>query len=158
MLCSCDFIDLDDRVRLMTGKTPRELYLESPADFQTAEAAALANTLSSIEGLSVIAAGGGLADNQPALDTLGDTCLKVHLEVPAETAWKRIFDPASPELPPFLQTSDPEKTHRALHERRAAAYRQMADLTIPADGKSPQEIAGEIFRLCGLKSRLSPVS
>ena len=75
----------------------------------------------------------------------------MYLEVSVETAWGRILRAAEKDgLPPFLDTSDPEAAHRALHERRAAAYREWAPFTITGDGKSPEEIAGE---LCALLRR-----
>jgi shikimate kinase len=36
------------------------------------------------------------------------------------------------------------RAHRELHERRAPAYRKLADLVIQAEGKSPQALAVEI--------------
>ena len=67
----------------------------------------------------------------------------VYLDISTEDAWDRIV--AGGELPPFLRTENPRETHRALHERRAAAYLQIANIVIETKGKSPQERAAEIF-------------
>jgi shikimate kinase len=103
------------------------------------------------EKLVILAAGGGIIDNEDALTLLKKygTALIVYLEVLTETAWERIRAAAekSGELPPFLNTNNPKETHRALHQRRAAAYKKLADITIYAEKKSPKDIAGKIYAL-----------
>jgi shikimate kinase len=146
-LLSCGFVDLDELIAQKSGKSPRALYNEGPEIFRKAEARALAALLESeMTGTSsflVIASGGGLVDNPDALSVMGRFPItSVFLDVSAKAAWERIR--AEGELPPFLRTEDPEGTHRTLHERRAAAYRQLASLAIKADGKSPLEIAREV--------------
>jgi len=146
-LLSCGFVDLDELIAQRSGKSPRALYGEGPEIFRKAEAGALAALLESGEaGTSsalVIASGGGLIDNPDALSIMGRYQIAtVFLDVSAKVAWDRIR--AEGELPPFLRTENPEETHRTLHERRTAAYRQFASLVLKADGKSPPEIAHEI--------------
>ena len=92
----------------------------------------------------VIATGGGIIDNCEALSILKKSgAVMVYLDISAEDAWDRIA--AGGELPPFLRTENPRETHRVLHERRAAAYLQIANIVIKTEGKSPQERATEIF-------------
>jgi shikimate kinase len=170
------FIDLDELVEDRTGKKPRALYREGPEIFRQAEAEALRSLFDgedqgrSRPGLSgapdsdrgrairIVATGGGLADNGAAMDLLRDPLLKksgrlltVYLEVSAETAWERIEAAAEKtgELPPFLKTENPRETHRQLHRRREAIYREIADLSLKA-GKTPEETAALII------SRLAP--
>ena len=158
-LLSGGFVDLDEYITQRSGKSPRALYIEGPEVFRKAEAEALAalfesslleaplleaKTAQSSRSL-IIASGGGLIDNSDALPLLKNNtaAISVFLDIPAQAAWERIKKAG--ELPPFLKTENPEETHRSLHERRAAAYRQCASLVIEADGKSPQEIAQEIM-------------
>jgi len=146
-LLSCGFVDLDELIAQKSGQTPRALYGEGPEIFRKAEAGALAALFESeMAGPSsslVIAAGGGLVDNPDALSVMRRfQAAAVFLDVSVQVAWTRIK--AEGELPPFLKTENPEETHRALHERRSAAYRRLASLTIKADGKSTEEIAREI--------------
>jgi len=146
LVCSCEFVDLDELVRERTGKSARQLFIEGQAVFQKAEAEAMAALAGSDggEGRRVIAAGGGIIDNAEAVALLKKTDAKiVYLDISAESAWNRIA--VREELPLFLQTENPKETHRALHERRGAAYLQLADIVIDAEGKTPEEIAGEIF-------------
>ena len=66
-LLTCEFIDLDELVQRRTGKSPRQLFTESPETFRNAEAAALAEILGGREECGtcrVIATGGGIIDNQ----------------------------------------------------------------------------------------------
>jgi shikimate kinase len=167
------FIDLDELVEERTGKSPRALYREGPEIFRKAEAEALRNIfdrtgdrdenrpgLSGVPGdkrgagLLVLAAGGGLADNGEAMDLLKSSApgrsgriFTVYIEVSPETAWERIEAAVEKggELPPFLKTENPRETHRRLHQRRGAIYREIADLTVRA-GETPEETAAFILR------------
>lgn len=141
-------VDLDDIVERQTGIKVRALFKEGPEIFREAEARALAS-LAEIQnqGLRIIAAGGGLVDNPEAMALLGRhrEIIIVYLDVSPETAWQRILQTTSGgELPPFLNTETPRETHCALHKRRAEAYKALARLTISAENKSSEEIAGEI--------------
>ena len=145
-LISGSFIDLDEKITEITGSTPRELYKAGPAVFQKAEAEALsALIMTGGKKKRVIATGGGIIDNPEAaalLAALKNSGAKiVYLDIPAAAAWERI---SSKELPPFLQTDNPQETHRVLHNRRAAEYRKIADIVINTEGKSPQNIAETI--------------
>ena len=149
--------DLDDCIEKETGRTPRELYTESEELFKKAEEKALVSLLQLKEGddVRIIAAGGGLVDNSKALARLSAPLMQkaevfiVFLELSAETAWQRIVH-SDLGLPPFVNTENPKETHKALHERRADVYKALAHLTIAAENKSPEEIAGEIARFLQL--------
>ena len=144
------FIDLDDLVTEQNGKPPRELFVMGPEVFQKAEAQALASLIQN-EGSLIVAAGGGLIDNSEAVALLSlpeapsKTIITVYLDVSAKTAWQRIANDAeSGGLSPFLNTDDPRETHLALHNRRAEAYKTIADIIILAEDKSPSDLALEI--------------
>ena len=94
----------------------------------------------------IIAAGGGLIDNGAALECLKINDITViYLEVSADTAWRRI-ETAPGGLPPFLDTASPRETHRALHERRAAACRATAQIIIDSETLTPEETAAAIIQ------------
>jgi shikimate kinase len=167
-LLGAEFVDLDEVVERQTGKSPRSLFKEGPETFRRAEARALASLLPAASpsasspgaagpgrgggAVRVVAAGGGLIDNAGALELLlrpefsGKDAAIVYLEVPADTAWERISGAAreTGEWPAFLNVENPRETNSALHERRGAAYREIASLTVNAEGKSPQAIGREI--------------
>jgi len=142
-LISGSFIDLDEKITQNTGKTPRELYKESPVVFQKAEAEALSAIIETYgKKKRVITMGGGIIDNPEAIALLSlfkkSGAEIVYLDISAAAAWERI---SNKELPPFLQTDNPQETHRVLHKRRASAYRKLADIVVNAERKSPQNIA-----------------
>jgi O-acetyl-ADP-ribose deacetylase (regulator of RNase III)/shikimate kinase len=147
------FTDLDEVIKAQTGTSPRELYKKGAPIFQAAELKAL-ESLPAGDGeaeqmpVRVVAAGGGIIDNPAAMDYLGraEGILLVYLEVSPETAWNRIRSAAEKtgEMPPFLMTENPREIHRALHERRAGAYRKAADIIILAEQKTPEETARDI--------------
>jgi len=158
-LAHTTLFDLDDLIRKRTGKSPRELYLESPEHFRTEEAAAARQLAQQAEenkpGTFIIAAGGGLSDNPEALETLSVVGRLVYLEVSAETAWNRIAISAAKngELPPFLRSENPQETHRVLHEKRALAYSARADIRVDAGTGRPKEIASRLFYELKLDNR-----
>ena len=146
-LCRCEFIDLDELVTRQTGKSPRALYQEGSDLFRKAEFEALASLMRQSSTPRIVAAGGGLIDNEAAMRLVdSNDVVVVYLAVSAATAWDRIR--AEKSLPPFLNTETPEATHRALHERRAAAYRAFVERKhgweIQAEDKSSRAIAEEI--------------
>ncbi|MDR0569593.1 MAG: AAA family ATPase [Spirochaetaceae bacterium] len=146
------FADLDETVERRTGKSPRELYKEGPEQFRLAEARALAGLADEPDGSGpcIIAAGGGIIDNEAAVTLLkARRICTVYLEVSPETAWRRIR--AAGPLPPFLDTPCPRETHADLHRRRSEAYKKLACITVVAEGKSPAETAQEIAEKIGLK-------
>jgi shikimate kinase len=158
-LLGCEAVDLDELVEAHSGKTPRVLYTEDPEIFKKAEAKALASLLRPPEGKNsseqnclIVSAGGGLIDNDEAMELFSATqcreTIPVYLEVSAKTAWQRILETAKNEgLPPFLNTENPRETQRAMHDRRAKAYKAIAKITVFAENKSPEEIAREIAAL-----------
>jgi len=142
-------VDLDETMEAQTGKTPRELFVLGQDIFKKAEAQALASALQPSEQKRlIIAAGGGIIDNGEAMALLAKSrstlceIITVYLDISAETAWQRIS--AEGELPPFLNTANPREVHLTLHNRRAEAYKAMANVTVSAENKSPEEIAREI--------------
>lgn len=104
--------------------------------------------------IRIIAAGGGIIDNPKAMALLKGPGgpLLIYPEVSAETAWDRICLSVrtGKGLPPFLDTDTPRDTHRRLHDRRAAAYKACAHLTIAAGEKTPEAIGREIVSLLGM--------
>ncbi|MDR0784941.1 MAG: shikimate kinase [Treponema sp.] len=137
------FVDTDNLIAENAGKSPRELYREGVGVFKTAEVRSLKQALE--HDAVIVATGGGLVDNSEAVALLraARRARLVYLDVKAEAAWERIS--GGGELPPFLNTATPQETHRALHERRAAAYRRLADQTVTADLKTVEEIVHHIL-------------
>jgi shikimate kinase len=142
------FADLDDVMYAQTKKYPGEILAQGLDVFQDVELETLKAALEVKSPVVVIAAGGGISENKKAIELLKNTdIITVYLEVTASTAWERI---KCKPLPKFLQTENPEKTHREIHERRAELCRNIADIVIHAEGKTPDIIKLEILvvQLC----------
>jgi shikimate kinase len=154
-LFNADFLDLDSSIEEKTGKSPRSLYKEGAEVFRKAEFETLREIFDSCSRTIptiVLATGGGVVDNIDAVVQLQQNTLIINLEVSAKTAWKRIVETSrhSGELPPFLQTENPEETHRELHERRSAAYKKLAAYSVNAEETNIEMIAQEIKNLISM--------
>jgi shikimate kinase len=146
------FIDLDGAIEGRYGKSARALYQEGPELYRKAEVQTLEALLGEYnEKTAVLAVGGGITDNEAALELIhkNEKIVPVFLEISPDTAWARIACDAEKtgELPPFLKTADPRRTHRELHERRAADCGNIARFRVNGEGKSPEEIAAAILLL-----------
>ena len=88
------FYDTDDVIQEMTGLSPRELYSsKGPCAFMLAEEEACKKIITTIQGKpSVIATGGGICDNAPALNELQTIGNFVFLKLNMEYSIKRIED------------------------------------------------------------------
>jgi shikimate kinase len=159
-------VDLDELIMLKNGKSPRELFIESPESFKEAEAFALASLLKPEEtecppaaspvkrqSSFIIATGGGLIENSQAMALLSAAAsstrkiITVYLEISAESAWQRITETAAGgKLPPFLNKENPKESHFALHQRRAEACKAAADIIVSSENKNPEDIAMEIAK------------
>lgn len=119
-------------------RTVRDIFLEDGAErFRQLEAAACALVDGSEEPL-VVATGGGICDNEAALESLrGGT--KVYLVDAFDALARRVMRGG---IPAFLHTSDPAVARarfREIYDRRSAAYERIADLTIDLTGRSLEE-------------------
>jgi shikimate kinase len=165
------FIDVDKFIEERERCSVRDLYRQGKAVFQAVEAYAVSLIIAEAKAAktaTIVAAGGGLIDNETALKALAedDSAVFVYLDVSAGTAWGRIEQAAlkGGGLPAFLDTENPRETHAILHQRRAAAYRKQADIVVDAEGNTPWQIATQIAgqldaaqRKSGIVSTSSPL-
>jgi shikimate kinase len=143
------FLDLDNCIEDDTGKSPRTLYKEGAEYFRRAELTSLQAILEKFDddaSAIVLATGGGIIDNEEAAALLKEKTFVINLEVSTETAWQRIAETSriSGELPPFLQSGNPQETHRALHERRSSAYKKLAAHNVNANDANIEMIILQI--------------
>ena len=141
------FIDLDDAVRELEGRGPRELIDEEGEEyFREAETLALRHVLERGEA-RVVATGGGawtLARNRALVAEHG--CLSVWLDAPFDLCLRRIEAEGARDARPFAR--DAERARR-LYVERLAAYQQ-ADLRVSvAPGAGAEELAAEIAAALG---------
>ena len=172
----CPFVDIDTVITEMTGKTPRELYNENgPAGFMEAEENACIQTAQKYKNTAVvIATGGGICENAPALDFVRRLLVEPALEelrqlgefvfinVEENIAAGRILKKAEQNedgtwknLPAYIAKENPKteaeirKLFHTFYEKRTETYKQIADITIDTKDKTKQENARFIAETLG---------
>jgi shikimate kinase len=144
------FVDLDDAVRELEGRGPRELIDEEGEEyFRESETRALRRVLE--EGAArVVATGGGawaLACNRSLIAEHG--CLSVWLDAPFDLCLRRIDGEGDRDSRPNAR--DTGRASR-LYEERLPAYR-LADLRAPVTPQSSvEELAAEIAAALGAEA------
>lgn len=136
-------VDSDAAIEATTGRTVRQIFeADGEPAFRALETAALLDALAQTEPLVIAAAGGVVlaAENRAALK-------RAH----ARVVWLAA-DPSSlvervragghrPAL-----DGDPAGMLRTMHEVREPMYREVADLIISVDGRSPGEVVEAVLR------------
>lgn len=170
-----DFYDTDDLIFEQTGMDARAIYKSQGKDsFMAAELKAceyLRDTLqaegsqgqnAAAEKSAVIATGGGICQNEPAIAILKKLGTIVYLEVPEITAAGRIVrearflpDGTIQNLPAYIANKNPadQKEVRAIfhdfYTERTKKYRTLADASVQAQG-SRSENTKKILSALGL--------
>lgn len=160
---SVPFFDTDDVVFEMTGKTPRQIYIELGNEgFQEAEEKACSFLLekinSSAEKNAVIATGGGICGNKKALDVLKKIGTFVFLKTPERIASFRVLreisvaqDGTLLNVPAFIAKKNPRSVADAkkiFHDffiERECIYEQLADVVIDMSSSSKEANAAKII-------------
>lgn len=149
------FIDSDDEIAQLSGKTPRELWdiggAELMMEWETKACESVFTRYAPGAGNEqcVLATGGGIADNSAACTILARTGTTVYLDTAFALLYERVRESARRDgrLPPFLQGPDPEGAFRELFSRRSAIYATIAEVTVETGRLPPTEIATAIMGL-----------
>lgn len=150
------FLDTDDCIRDLSGKTPRELWNTAGAPLVMHwEKEACANILKTYpcdnpdNAYCVLATGGGIADNEEACALLARTGILLYLETKPEILFERIQKSAQRDgcLPPFLEGGDPQTLFNELFSRRTPIYAKIAQVSVETGRSSPQQISQKILDL-----------
>jgi len=144
------------RTKCCRGSIPfREIYKkEGEKRFRDLEALALKRVLQGVSKKTnqaetgkqvhlVIASGGGLGDNPEALKAAEKVDYRIYIDTPSEVLYQRVLRGG---LPAYLPKEKPYETFQAILRRRHRAYREIANLTIKGNEKTPSEITDEILQ------------
>ena len=162
-----DFYDTDDLIFEQTGMDARALYKSQGKDaFIAAELRAcefLRDKLSGKGTQAVIATGGGICQNDPAMQILKALGLIVYLEIDEKSAADRIIrearflpDGRIENLPAYIAAKNPsdEAQARAIfHDfylERTQKYKSLADVSVKMQG-SRDENTKKILSALGLE-------
>lgn len=159
--------DTDDLIYGQTGMDARTIYKSQGKDaFMQEELKAcefLRETLSGNGTQAVIATGGGICQNEPAIAILKKLGTIVYLEVPEITAAGRIVreacflpDGTIENLPAYIANKNPadQKEVRAIfhdfYEERTQKYKSLADVSVKMQG-SRDENTKKILSALGME-------
>ena len=138
------FVDVDERIESAAGCPIRDLFArEGEPAFREREKAALREILS-VEG-SVIATGGGAFADGENRALLRSYAPVVYLEAAVETLLERLAGDLGR---PLLRGGEREEVVRELLSRREPGYRT-ADVTVRTDGRTVEEVAGQVAEWIG---------
>lgn len=130
-------VDLDRLLEQRFGRPVAQVFLEDgEPEFRRAEAELLAEVL--VGPPAVIATGGGAVLDPESRRRLADAAFVVWLSAPIDLLVRRLSDVA--ERRPLL-VDDPATALRAMAAERDALYREVADLVVDVEHRSPEEIA-----------------
>jgi shikimate kinase len=130
--------DTDDDIEASAGRRIGDIFIDDGEEhFRALEATAVAVALEEHDG--VLAVGGGAILDERTRAML-DTAQVVFLDVGITDAAKRIgFNRDRP-----LLLGNPRAQWIRLMEARRPLYEQIATYTVTTDGKSPDDVAGEV--------------
>jgi shikimate kinase len=134
------FVDLDARIESDTTKSIKDIFATAgEAAFRDLEAATATVVLDAMP--LVLALGGGAVIN-PALREVIASHVVVWLQIDAASAARRTGD--AKHRP--LLVGDPVKRLQMLHKERTQLYRQVADITVPTEHRSPAVVTDLIVK------------
>ncbi len=141
------FIDIDRILEDLEGLSVAEIFARrGEAYFREREGRLFRQIC---EGSSqIIACGGGTTIDQQNRDCLAARCVAVWLRASAGEILQRIAEPGAP-VRPMLREGDRSLIVPELMRRREAFYAG-AELIVETDGRTVEEIAGEIAARLGL--------
>jgi shikimate kinase len=138
--------DTDFMIQRNMGMTIKEMVEEKGWDYFRSKEKEVIRFLTQ-KGDCVIATGGGIVLDQENMDLLKRTSLFIWLHAPAKDIVERLrkdVDNAAAR-PPFSGADLEQETADTL-QRRIPLYRHAADFTVETVGKSPIQIAEEIYQ------------
>ena len=135
-----EFLDFDVEIEHREGRTVKEVIAEVGQEGFRAMEAALTAEVAERPGL-VLAPGGGWITMPQQLDVLGSRTLSVWLRVSVDETVRRLRTDTIDR--PFRDHPDPRGMIAQMLAEREPLYR-LSDVSVPAEGRSAEDIAFEI--------------
>lgn len=136
-------LDTDELIVKEQKKTIPEIFDEAgEKGFREIETGVFKN-LSEKNDSCVISCGGGAPLNPVNVSYMKKNGTVVRLTATASTVYDRVKDDTGR---PLLRSEDPMKRITELMSEREGAYSKAADLTIETDGKTPEQVALQIYK------------
>lgn len=148
-----DFIDLDEFIENMTGKTISDIFSESDEEnFRYMEFKALKKIFAQYSDASrklILAIGGGTLVNQASADIIANNTIRIYLRASQATLAENLMEESDKR--PMLQGADLKDRIAELMLQRAGIYENRADYIIDTDGRTYSESADEIIAALNLR-------
>ena len=143
-----DYIDTDDEIVKLSGKTIPEIFEQDGEDkFRQLERKVLKQTCHRKK--VVISTGGGIILNPEKCKILQKTCIIICLEAKIETIYQRLLRDAlyssNPVVRPLLAGEDSLERIKELKNYRQPYY-SIADWTVHTDNLTIEEVSREVIR------------
>ena len=147
-LLGMPFVDLDELIVQKESRSVNDIFEKSGEPyFRNIESDML---LSISRGQNqVVATGGGIVLNPLNVNRMKETGFVVYLKTSFPVLWNRVRMNRNR---PLLKTEDPEKTMNGLFQVRSPLYETCSEKFFVTDGKTPDEVAVEIHKVCFGKS------
>jgi shikimate kinase len=137
-----EFLDSDREIETRTGASISLIFdLEGEEGFRKREAAMI-DVLTQRRGIVLATGGGAVLDdgNRAVLRSRG---FVIYLWAPIERLWQRT---SRDRKRPLLQADDPRTKLEAIVTERDPLYRQVADMIVKADQRSPRHVLKGILK------------
>ncbi|MDV6031998.1 MAG: shikimate kinase [Phycisphaera sp. RhM] len=144
-------VDLDHVIEQAAEKTIREIFAEGGEDlFRDWESRCLRQVAADRSQGRVISLGGGAILREQNRDVIRQTGVCIWLTASPEVIAGRLAaDQTTGQRRPALTELSPVDEIRELLARREPLYRQVADLTLVGDAKSPEQLARDAVQWLG---------
>jgi shikimate kinase len=130
------FIDSDEEIQKRTGVTiPHIFDIEGETGFRLRESNVLEDLVNRDN--IVLATGGGAALSEQNRALLRHGGIVIYLSASVHDLWLRTRNDRNR---PLLQTSDPYKKLKELHQQRDPIYRQVADIIVQSTKQSAHSL------------------
>lgn len=146
------FVDFDVEIEQRTGRAVAALIDERGEDYFRALEAEVTRDVAEVPGV-VLAPGGGWITQPSLLERLRRGTLSAWLQVSPEETVRRLLEDDIAR--PLRDHPDPEGAIREMLSEREPLYRR-ADLAVPADTRSVEELAFEIEQLVRTRGAVRP--
>jgi shikimate kinase len=134
--------DLDAMIEAEEGRPIAELFAHAgEAWFRQRERELLDRVL--VDGVAVVACGGGIVTEPTARRSLHDRCRVVWLEVSPEAAARRVEATAASR--PMLAGDTPARRLESLAIERTPFYSETAHVRVATDGRTPEAVADAVL-------------
>ena len=142
-----EMFDTDEVIAAEEGRTIAEIFADSGEEYFRRKETEVLIRLLRRPGGCVLATGGGIPareENRRAIRASG--ALSVLLTAQPRTILRRMTaDARNDQTRPALTALPPEEEIRAMLDRRRGYYKELADLTLATDDKTPEELVHEIL-------------